>query len=87
MDIVNSDYLLFQNTLVSVSECGITDEFTNAQHLLNMAGGSKCLHKKSVIQLLPAAQLVANALANINSLSSSARASKMVRVRCSLICV
>ena len=34
----------------------ITDEFTNAQHPLNMAGVSKCW-QKSVIKLLPAAQL------------------------------
>jgi hypothetical protein len=46
------DLLRFQRSLAR----RITDEFTNAQHPLNMAGVSKCW-QKSVIKLLPAAQL------------------------------
>jgi hypothetical protein len=64
----------------SVPEHRITNEFTNAQHPLTMAGVSKHL-QKSVITLLPAAQSPSLWITN------SAWASKMVRVGCSLICV
>ena len=57
----------------------IINEFTNAQHPLNMAGVSKRWQKKTlnVIKLLPTAQLVTTALDNMKTvLTSSARASK-----------
>ena len=47
--------LISEHSCLSVPECRITEEFTYAQHPLNMAGVSK-RQQKSIIQLLPAAQ-------------------------------
>ena len=54
-----------ERSRLSVPEHRITDEFTNSQHPLNMAGVRK-RRQKSAIKLLPAAQLVTNALDNMN---------------------
>ena len=45
-----------EHSRLSVPERRISDEFTNAQHPLIMAGVSKH-RQKSIIQLLPAGQL------------------------------